>query len=103
MSTTQFASLTGFCPPQEELASFRLGSIVEYLKEVPSSFDLDQDNGICCDPSYGKWPLVEFALRCLFDDRADIVQYPNTFIRTLYQWLQVNLIQQRMDSTPHKN
>jgi hypothetical protein len=54
MSTTQLASPPSFCPPQEELPPFELGGIVDYLKEVPSSFDLHQNNNICFDPRNGK-------------------------------------------------
>jgi hypothetical protein len=54
MSTTQRASPASFCPPHEELASFELAGIVDYLKEGPSSFDIHQNNDISCDPRNGK-------------------------------------------------
>jgi hypothetical protein len=33
---------------------FGFGDIVDYLKEVPSLFDLEQTNDIFCDPKKGE-------------------------------------------------
>jgi len=49
MSMIQRASPAGFHTPHE----FDLGEIVDYLKEVPSLFDLQQTNDIFCDPKNG--------------------------------------------------
>jgi hypothetical protein len=54
MSTSQSASPVGFFPPHEELASLDLGGVVDYLKEVPTLFDLHQNNATQCDPRNSK-------------------------------------------------
>jgi hypothetical protein len=54
MSTIQRASPARFSVAHNELAPFDLGEIVDYLKEVPTLFDLQQTNDVFCDPKNGK-------------------------------------------------
>lgn len=98
MSGTRRASSNGSCPPNEELRSFDFGGIVDYLKQGPPSFDLNQNNDIFCDPINGTESLVELDLCCLSDDRTNIIQYPRMITKTFCQRLLVTLIQQRIQT-----
>ena len=54
MSTIQRASPADFRVPHEEITPFDLGDIVDYLKEIPSLFDIHQANDVFCDPKNGR-------------------------------------------------